>query len=195
MFTQNIHVPRNLTAEHVEDAFFILYYQFIKHGFGLIHCPSSEMPVHLRIYLDRLPDTKEKADRFKAFLCSLTQNPDFRRARLAITKENLTDVESHEHDILQCLDIVLGSMQFRLNDKHKETLPGSRLRGNRTRAKEAVYKHINRRIRGIYPNFNIGITTGINGDVANRWHHPYRHWRFVPSERLVLDGQSKRSKK
>lgn len=83
MFTQNIHVPRNLTAEHVEDAFFILYYQFIKHGFGLIHCPPSEMPINLRIYLDRLPDTKEKADRFKAFLCSLTQNPDFRRTRAA----------------------------------------------------------------------------------------------------------------
>jgi hypothetical protein len=47
-----------------------------------------------------------------------------------------------------------------------------------TLAKLRIYKHINKRIREIYPGFNIGITTGHQGDKANRWHHRYRHWNF-----------------
>ena len=69
-------------------------------------------------------------------------------------------------------------MQFRLNDKHLDKPPGSNLRGRRTIAKERVYKAISARIRGLRPNFNIGIDTGLDGEKANRWHHPYRHWLF-----------------
>jgi hypothetical protein len=33
--------------------------------------------------------------------------------------ENITEVVSHNHVILQCMDIILGAMQFPLNDMHK----------------------------------------------------------------------------
>jgi hypothetical protein len=82
---------------------------------------------------------------------------------------------------MQCLDVVLGSMQFRLNDKHKEKPEGSRFRGKRTIAKEKLYKYISQRIRKIYPNFNIGVSTA-RSDVRNSWLHPYRHWLFKPRE-------------
>jgi hypothetical protein len=85
-------------------------------------------------------------------------------------------------------------MQFRLNDKHRARAPGVNRRGKRTLAKEVVYRHINARIRTLRPGFNIGISTGTDGDRANRWHHPYRHWRFVPEERMVTGG-SKRKRK
>lgn len=39
MFTQNVHVPRGLTEAHVADAYYILYYQFLKHAFGLRYLP------------------------------------------------------------------------------------------------------------------------------------------------------------
>lgn len=90
-----------------------------------------------------------------------------------------------DHDILQCLDVVLGSIQFRLNDKHKEIPLGAKRRGKRTIAKEKLYKHINGRIREIYPGFNIGISTGVKGDKSNRWKHPYRHWLFLPANKKV----------
>src|SRR5687768_10072637 len=32
MFTQNAQVPRRLTAEHYQEEYYILYYQFIKHA-------------------------------------------------------------------------------------------------------------------------------------------------------------------
>ena len=73
-------------------------------------------------------------------------------------------------------------MQFRLNDKHKEKLPGSSRRGKKTIAKEKLYKHINSRIRDIYPGFNIGITTGKQDDITNLWKHSYRHWMFIPND-------------
>ena len=101
-------------------------------------------------------------------------------------------MNSHDHDILQCLDIVLGAIQFRLNDKHKQKPAGARRRGKRTIAKERVYRHINLAIRTIRPNFNIGITTGTDGNLSNRWHQPYRHWLFVPTLRIVQPGSKRR---
>jgi len=90
------------------------------------------------------------------------------------------EVDSHKHILLQCLDMVLGAMAFRLNEMHLEKEPGKRLRGKRTIAKERLYKHILERIRKIYPNFNIGISTSLQGEVENLWKYPYRHFRFVP---------------
>jgi hypothetical protein len=76
------------------------------------------------------------------------------------------------------LDVVLGSIAFRLNDKHKEKPLGKTRRGKRTRAKEALYKIILREIRKIHPRFNIGVTTSIGRDLKSRWENPYLHWRF-----------------
>lgn len=71
-------------------------------------------------------------------------------------------------------------MTFRLNDKHREKLPGTARRGERTKAKEALYKRILARIGEIKPNFNVGISTG--GGPENRWDAPYQHWAFQPKE-------------
>ena len=74
--------------------------------------------------------------------------------------DQIAEVDSHEHSILQAVDVVLGSMQFRLNDFHRAKPPGQARRGKKTIAKEKLYKRISQRIRSIYPNFNIGISTG-----------------------------------
>lgn len=193
MFTQNMFRPRGLTADQRDQQYFILYYQFIKHAFGLRHRENEEA-ARLHLMLDQLPDTKEKTERFKGFVVGLNSNPAFRRAGLSIAREDIADVDSKQHDVLQCLDVVLGSMQFRLNNKHLEIPPGQRRRGKRTRAKERVYKHISKHIRRLYPGFNIGITTGtVGGGKELRWRHPYRHWLFVSPDSEVV-GTSKREK-
>jgi len=71
-------------------------------------------------------------------------------------------------------------MQFRLNDLHKAIPEGQKRRAAKTIAKEKLYKYINSRIRENYLGFNIGETTGLKGDICNRWMHPYQHWKFVP---------------
>ncbi|HZS81305.1 MAG TPA: DUF3800 domain-containing protein [Stellaceae bacterium] len=194
MFTQNIHKAIGLTAEQRDEEYFILYYHFIKHAFGLIYSNDTDEVIQVRLLLDQLPDNKEKADKFRSFVASLSKNPKFRHAQIHIRKEDIGDAKSHDHDILQCLDIVLGSMQFRLNNLHKVVPKGKKRRGKRTVAKEKLYNRINQRIRGIYPNFNIGISTGTGGDIENRWKHPYRHWLFTPSESEYVPEKSKKKK-
>jgi hypothetical protein len=181
MFTHSHLQPQSLQAYHREHEYFILYYQFIKHAFGLRYSNEGRGRIHVRIYFDRLPDSKEKGELFKDFVYGINRWTGYRNAQIRILRDQLAEVTSHEHVILQCLDIILGAMQFRLNNKHKIKPPGAKRRAKRTIAKEKLYTHINVKIQEIYPRFNIGITTGLQGDMANRWKHPYRHWVFVPT--------------
>jgi len=198
MFRQNTIRHRNLTSEHLENRYFILYYTFLKSAFGLDCSPIVPGGVRLRIYPDQIPDKAVKVERFSDFLLGLARRPEFRTRKITIRREDITGVVSHEHDILQCLDIILGAMNFRLNDLHKAKPErgNNKLRAARTRRKEDVYKHINARIRQIYPGFNIGTSTGRKA-VDSRWADPYRHWRLMPkaANRVVLPGSKKKKKK
>ncbi len=191
MFTQNANVPTALSKKHAEDEYFLLYYQFIKHAFGLPYSNDTGKPIRCRLYLDKLPDTKEKVAIFRGYLCGLSKSPAFRHARIQFLPDQIAEVRSHDHVILQCVDVVLGSMQFRLNDKHKVKPAGSRVRGSKTIAKEKLYRHINQSIRALYPNFNIGISTGIRNGPEDRWEDPYRHWLFKPKEHERDDSRTK----
>ena len=180
MFRSNADLPSS--PHHNDEKYFKLYYQFIKHSFGLAEIPSDELPINLRIYFDQLPDTKEKCEKFKDYIRNLPDSHDFQHVsgRLIIKKENVAEVVSHDHVLLQCVDIVLGAMHFKLNGLNNEKRPGSRYRGNRTIAKERLYKHINQRIQEILPNFNIGISTGQRDYTYPSWELPYSHWKFKP---------------
>lgn len=182
MFTQNARHAVGLTREQIEESYFLLYYQFLKHGFGLIYSNDSNNPIYLRLYMDQLPDTRAKSEKFKNFIYDLQFRQEFVQANIIIRKEDIAEIDSRDHVILQCTDVVLGAMQFRLNDLHKAIPEGQKRRAAKTIAKEKLYKYINSRIRGIYPGFNIGESTGIHGDKSNRWKHPYRHWKFVPGK-------------
>jgi hypothetical protein len=92
---------------------------------------------------------------FKSYVAQLSNRAEFRALKITIMSEDITEVVSHDHVILQCLDIVLGAMNFRLNDKHLAKPPGEKRRSPKTRAREKLYKYINKRIRKIYPYFNV----------------------------------------
>lgn len=192
MFTQNRHVPTQLERYHADNRYHILYYHFIKHAFGLRYSHDGLTPRIVRIYLDHMPDTRENNARFKSFLVALSAWPQFRDAGVVIRADQIAEVRSHDHVPMQLLDIVLGAMQFRLNDYHKAKQPNTGRRGSRTRAKEHLYKHILGRVRGIYPNFNVGITTGKQGALEKLWLHPYRHWLFVPRGAEIDPTKGKR---
>lgn len=181
MFTHNIHIATGLTPRHKKSRYHILYYMFLRYAFGLGHSGDGT-PTRLRLLMDQMPSTAEQTRKFKQYLLNMNGRSAFRAAWLSLAPDDICEVRSHDHDLLQCLDVVLGSMQFKLNDKDRVKDPVTGKRGKKTRAKDAVYKFINSQIRTIYTNFNIGITTG-GFRTTNRWHHAYRHWCFVPSER------------
>lgn len=195
MFTQNINVVSNLSRRHYEDQYFLLYYQFIKHAFGIRYCnPNSLDRVFFSILPDKIPEAADRKERFKSYLSRIPDSSYLRGCNLNIRRSDIADVDSEKHVILQGLDIILGSMNSRLNDKLKEKPAGKRFRGRRTRAKEKLYKEINRRIREIYPNFNIGVSTGTPNGHADRWLHPYRHWNFMPRNHTIDRSLGKRAK-
>ncbi|SFK64382.1 hypothetical protein SAMN05216302_101159 [Nitrosomonas aestuarii] len=192
MFCQTCFIANGLNAYHLENEYFLLYYQFIKYAFGLQYANRNNSDkLKIRTYFDKLPDTKEKCESFKDFIFGLNRHKQFRDSNIFIERAHISEVDSHKHDILQCLDIVLGAITFRLNNKHKAIPEGSKRRGNRTIAKEKLYKHILKRIHQIYPNFNIGNTTSVLGDKSNRWDHPYRHWKFIPNNSTYDKSRTK----
>lgn len=194
MFTQNMRVPTRLEKRHYEDQYFLLYYQFIKHGFGLKYADHNPyQAVFVSVLPDKIPDSAEKIDRFKNYLCRIPGSAFFRGANLYIPKSSIGDVDSKKHVILQGLDIILGSMCSKLNGKLNDIPTGKRRRGKRTLAKERLYKEINKEIRKIYPNFNVGTNTGCHYGPSDRWTHPYRHWLFKPTDSDIDRSLGKRA--
>lgn len=179
MFIQNINRPQKLTEEQRNNEYFLLYYQFFKHAFGLRYCGSSaETPVRIIPYFDQFPHKKDKIENFKNFISTI---PVFKENGIIVNKDDITEINSKDHVILQGMDIILGSMQFRLNKEHERKDPQTGRRGKRTKAKEKLYKFIHHEICDIFPNFNIGVSTGYRGSSNAFWEHPYRHWNFKPN--------------
>ncbi len=194
MFTQNIRVPTNLAQRHYDDQYFLLYYQFIKHAFGLKYADHDPYrAVVVRVLPDKIPDTKDRVEKFKDYLCRIPSSRLMRGENLYIPRDYIADVDSKKHVILQGLDLILGSMCSRLNDKLKEIPPGKRRRGKRTLAKEKLYKEINQQIRAIYPNFNVGVGTACHYGPSDRWTQPYRHWLFMPGGHVMDRRLGKRA--
>lgn len=184
MFSQNIYQVGHLDYDS-NEAYLKLYYQFIKHAFGLSHCnPLADKDISVAVLLDEVPEKESNFIEFKKRVANLTNDSNFIRNRVRIRPTDIAGVDSKSHIILQLADIVLGSMQFRLNDLHKKKPEGSRFRGKKTIAKERLYKHILSRVREGYPNFNPGVSTGIIA-YSDKWTHPYRHWNFKPNDSII----------
>lgn len=196
MFTQNINETHKLGHDE-DNGYFILYYHFLKHAFGLRYCNDAyPEQVFVHVALDEVPGTQSDLANFKSYLSGLSDFPLFFNAGVCIPKASIYAVNSEKHVILQAVDVILGAMQFRLNDKHLEKPKGARHRAKRTRAKERVFKEISSQIRGIYPHFNIGTSTGETAR-EQRWTHPYAHWLFVSdgSVKNLARGKKKRGKR
>ena len=191
MFKQGYYKTTGLTEEQQKHEFYILYYQFLKKAFGFEFCNDKNELTNLKIYLDKLPNKKDKNEKFKQDMVYLQYSDEFKKGNILIEKENITDVDSRKHIIMQGMDIILGAMKFRLNEEHKVIPEDKKRRGKKTIAKEKLYKYIRKRVGEIYPNFNIGISTGHRTDVSNRWNDPYRHWNFKSSNSEIDKSKAK----
>ncbi len=182
MFLRNNDIPKLFSNHDYDRTYFKLYYQFIKHAFGMQYISKANGKVNIRIYLDKLPSAKkQRILEFRDFISKIPFTNEYKNSAIRIKPESIVQIDSREHVLLQSLDIILGAMAFRLNNRHTIKIQGSTRRGKRTIAKDSLYKFIHERIVEIYPNFNVGITTGLRGELMNRWNDPYRHWSFKPS--------------
>ena len=163
-----------------KDKYFKLYYQFLKHAFGFATPKDIIGTYYLHILMDELPDHIRVAKEFREYLCQMPTIRDFEASGMHIRERDIGEVCSHEHVLLQCVDVILGAMFFRLNKLHLEKPAGVSRRGKRTLAKEKLYEFILDEIRTIHPGFNIGVSTGARGRSCPHWSSPYEHWEFKP---------------
>lgn len=178
MFQESRTTGMRIPGEDRHEPYYKLYYQFIKHAFGLAYMPVNEHGTRLRLFLDQLPHTAEHAAQFKGFIGALPQNSRLRHQNLKLDPSHIAEVDSKAHLLLQCVDVVLGAMAFRLNDMHLVKPEGSRIRGKRTIAKDKLYRHILKEIRSLKPHFYPKISTASDPFPEGTWSMPYRHWLF-----------------
>ena len=57
MFTDNRFLAKDLSKEHHDKEYHLLYYQFLKHAFGLKYI-YSDIPIDLKIFLMNFPTQK-----------------------------------------------------------------------------------------------------------------------------------------
>ncbi|MFO3006925.1 hypothetical protein SCO86_01720, partial [Legionella pneumophila serogroup 1] len=172
MFRHNRYLVRELTTEQKRNNFLLLYYQFLKHSFGLEYFnPENKVSVNYR--LDNIAQDPKRIDKFKYFIEFFNNRHD----KLNFELGNIIEVCSKDHIILQSIDLILGAVQSKLNDQFKGNGRG-KVRPDRTIYKEKLYKEIYNHINKTHPSFNTGTTTGFRGSASNKFHHNYRHWNF-----------------
>ena len=184
--------PVGLTNEQRRKEYPKLYYQFIKNDFGLIHSNQKGKSVRVRLLIDDMPLKGPDRDEFLKAIYHLNELKTFQNAGIVIGDGDVAEVNSKKHLPLQVMDVVLGAMCFRLNDKHKERgIDGKR--ANRNIVKEKLYKYIRTKIWELHPGFNIGVTTPIT-KMSDLWERPYLHWNFVPKNFTKNEEMTKRHK-
>ena len=185
MFTSNQFLPRNLSRYHRENKYTLLYYQFIKHAFDFRYCDLGPGQIALQIRLDDLPGAPQQKRAFMQFLYALnvSSNAFFPPSgvRFFIPEGGIGEINSQDSDLLQCLDIVLGAMQFRLNQRHKAKKQIAGVRAHKTSAKDVLSTHVVSLVQEIVPGFRPEVSTWASPEL--RWNHPFRHWSFKPRNR------------
>lgn len=182
MFSKNGDIMHHADNYQREHKYFLLYYQFIKHAFGLTKIDNpTKRPIKIRVYLDQLPDTKEKAQRFKGYIHALEKQPNFKAIPLKFPEDQIAEIDSKEHILLQSIDLILGAMYFYLNGLYEEIPDGQAKLGKRTLAKKALFDAIYENIKKIEPNFDIAKST--KGYDISIFTQPYRHWLFIPKQK------------
>lgn len=190
-FRNNQYSAPYLTREQIRKAYPLLYYQFIKHAFGFQYSNETGTPQYLKIMLDDIPLKGEDKKEFKSYIYRLNHDVGFQKANIRIRESDICEVDSSEHLMLQFMDLILGAMCFRLNNKHKIKDSATNKRGKRTIIKEKLYKYINSKIRELHPGFNIGESTGIS-QIEERWTLPYSHWSFKPNNYVRDTSKAKK---
>lgn len=140
-FRNNQYTAPYLTREQRHKAYPLLYYQFIKHAFGFQYSNPENKPQYLKIMLDDIPLKGEDKKEFKKFIYGLNYDKGFQKANIHIRESDICEIDSSEHLMLQFMDLILGSICFRLNNKHKIKDGTTNRRGKRTIVKEKLYKY------------------------------------------------------
>ncbi len=165
------------------------YYFLLKFGFNIKSSPTN---IDLRIMFDMLPDKESTNDKFKKHLVdklnipAKEQNDSF----VSLKMEDISEVDSKKHMVLQCVDVIIGLMDYFCNDFISEHYITSKKEKGRYLVLNYILSNINTLTNNIEGTFDIFKTTpGLLG--RNGWAMKYAHYMYKPTN-LIRDIQKKR---
>ena len=173
MFCNNNYLARS-SKEKEDVTFNKFYYFFLKYSFALKYTPSD---INLHIIFDELPDKKEKNDEFKKHLIeNLNIEPQFpSHHSVSLQLENIQEVDSRKHIILQCVDVIVGLMDFFCNSYISENYLTSKKEKGRFKVLQYIFSFIHEQ----NPMFEILETTP-NLLSKQGWDIKYAHYLYKP---------------
>lgn len=174
MFSPNDQLIKDIP--HSQNETFIRFYEvFIKDAFSIFYARKN---IRLRLIFDDLPESKEQCFKFKNHLIEkINKNNKPLANKVYIKAEDIEEVDSQKHIILQCVDVIVGVMDFYLNTNKKD-LESSK----RARARYKVWESIYKIILEMNPNFIIYETTQPVYSTKG-WNDKYKH--FVYKQKRV----------
>jgi len=188
---EHVAVPdhEGAAADTLLDVQFKLYYQFLKHSFGLQHLPAATAaePHQVLLRLDEHSSSKHKT-RLKNFVEGLHGHLTPTRDDLSI---RVTYVQSQSLMRLQLCDLLMGAAGSYGNRKHEFRALGQRGMKPMQRLRFELATRIYKDLRGISCSergtgaFNWFESTGRSSPSANLTDK-VRIWKFLPT-RYQLD--------
>jgi hypothetical protein len=168
------------------DLQFRIYYQFLKHAFGMSSLPQPAAGKPHRI-LVRLDD--HSSQKHKTALASFVEKLSSKTHTIQVTFRN-----SASSCRLQICDLLIGAAGSYGNKMHLRREPGRSGMSSNQKARRELAKYIYDRLRAIdaaergTAAFNWFETTGRGGDADNVYRHKLRIWKFKPTKFHVDKG-------
>ena len=167
MFSKNEEL--DVLPSSVDETYCKFYYLFIRYAFSIFYAKKD---LSLRLTFDDLPETKTACDKFKKYLVqNLNALEIVSCNRVWLNETDIEEVDSKKHLILQCMDVVMGLVDFSLNATREERA------SKRGQARMNVWKFVANKIKEFHPDFIMDITTGLLNSHKG-WIDPYKHFVY-----------------
>ncbi|HRI50280.1 MAG TPA: hypothetical protein PLW65_08860 [Pseudomonadota bacterium] len=165
------------------DIQFKLYYQFIKHAFGLRYLPTIPgRNANILLRLDEHSSLKHMAD-----LTNFVQHLPTYWGRSDLTMQ-VSFVKSSRNEQLQICDLMMGAAGSHGNKMSLRRANGRRGMTDKQMLRHDLAVYIYEHMRKLDSEergsraFNWFESTGLQGDPANHHFHKARIWKFKPSQ-------------
>ena len=169
MFSPNNQLKTNI-PHSLNKTFTKFYEVFIKDAFSIFYARKN---IRLRLVFDDLPETKEQCKEFKQNLISkINLNKKVLANKVFVSEEDIEEVDSKKHIILQCVDVIVGLVDFYLNTSKKELKESKR-----AMARFNVWECIRKFVLEMNPNFIIDETTHPIYSYKG-WNDKYKHFVY-----------------
>ena len=168
MFSPNkelLNLPKSQNETYTK-----FYHAFIINAFNIFYAKED---IELRLIFDDLPETKQQCKLFKkCLIAKINSNYKINTNKAHISRDKIEEVDSKKHTILQCVDIIVGLVDFILNTTTQEIKESKR-----AKARLNVWNYILEEIYIINSNFDLTQTT--KPVYSNKgWKEVYRHFVY-----------------